>query len=119
MKYTAADLSDIRLLLLSLASGMDILDNRPETPEEEKKSIREAIEADFVGLDRFGVPYIVQNAALGAGSRNNGKRPISSPVREIMDKYAHRLTPEARQEWRDFAEAQRAEARTAETVPLF
>ena len=116
--YTAANLSDIRLLLLSLVSGMDILDNRPETPEEEKKSIREAIEADFAGLDRLGVPYIVQNAAIGAGSRNNGKRPISSLVREIMGKYAHRLTPEAREEWRRFAEEQKEAGKHSEVIPF-
>lgn len=118
MKYTAADLSDIRLLLMSLASGMDILDNQPTTPEEEQKTIREAIEADFVGLDRLGVPYIVQNAALGAGSRNSGKRPISSLVREIMGKYAHRLTPEAREEWRRFAEEQKETEKHSEVIPF-
>lgn len=117
MKYTTADLLDIRLLLLSLASGMDILDNRPGTPEEEK-TIREAIEADFVGLDRLGVPYIVQNAAIGAGSRNNGKRPISFLVREILDQYAHRLTPEAREEWRRFAEEQKEAEKHSEVIPL-
>ena len=101
--YTIADLRSIRLLLLSLASGMDILDNQPSTPEE-RQTIRETIEADFVGLDRLGVPYIVQNAAIGAGSRNGGKRPTSFLVRDIMDKYAHRLTPEARQEWRELRE---------------
>lgn len=118
MKYTTADLSDIRLLLLSLASGMDILDNRPRTPEEEKKYIQEAIEADFVGLDRLGVPYIVQNAALGAGSRNNGKSPISFLVREIMGEYAHRLTPEAREEWRRFAEEQKEAEKHSEVIPF-
>ena len=117
MKYTVADLPDIRLLLLSLVSGMDILDNRPETPEEEKKSIREAIEADFAGLDRLGVPHIVQNAAIGAGSRNNGKRPISFLAREILDQYAHRLTPEARREWYDFRQSQTTEG--SEEIPLF
>lgn len=117
--YTAADLSEIRLLLLSLASGMDILDNQPSTPESELQTIQEAIEADFAGLDRLGVPYIVQNAAIGAGNRNKGTRPASFLIHDILSKYAHRLTPEARQEWREFAEAQRAEARTAETVPLF
>lgn len=102
--YTAADLSSIRLLLLSLASGIDILANRPDTPEEERQTIRETIEADFAGLDRLGVPYIVQNATIGAGSRNKGARPASFLVCDILDKYAHRLTPEARQEWRKFRE---------------
>lgn len=106
--YTAADLSDIRLLLLSLASGMDILDNQPSTPEAERQTIQEAIEADFADLDRLGVPYIVQNAAVGAGSRNRGARPTSFLVRDIMDKYAHRLTPEARQEWRQYREERTA-----------
>lgn len=119
MKYTTADLSDIRLLLLSLASGMDILDNRPTTPEEEQKTIREAIEAGFAGLDRLGVPYTIQNAAIGAGSRNNGKQYVSRLVQNIMDQYANRLTPEARQEWREFAEAQKQAEQDTEIVPLF
>ena len=102
--YTTADLADIRLLLLSLASGMDILDNQPSTPEEERQTVREAIDADFAGLDRLGVPYIVQNAAIGAGSRNKGTRPASFLIHDILSKYAHRLTPEARQEWRKFRE---------------
>lgn len=106
--YTAADLSEIRLLLLSLASGIDILDNQPSTPEAERQTIRETIEADFAGLDRLGVPYIVQNSAIGAGSSNKGKRPTSFLVRDIMDKYAHRLTPEARQEWRQYREERTA-----------
>lgn len=119
MTYTTNDRHEIRALLLSLVSGMDILDNRPSTPEEERQTIQQTIEADFADLDRLGVPYIVQNAATGAGSRNNGTRPASFLVHDIMDKYAHRLTPEARQEWREFAEAQRAEAQNSETIPLF
>ena len=102
--YTAADLSDIRLLLLSLVSGMNVLDNQPSTPEAERQTIRQAIEADFAALDRLGVPYIVQNAAIGAGSRNKGTRPASFLIHDILSKYAHRLTPEARQEWRKFRE---------------
>ena len=105
--YTAADLSDIRLLLLSVVSGMDILDNRPSTPEAERETIGGTIKADFDGLDRLGVPYVVQNAAIGAGSRNKSALPASSLTRDIMDKYAHRLTPEARQEWREFMETRR------------
>lgn len=102
--YTAADLSSIRLLLLSLASGIDILNNQPDTPEEERQTIRETIEADFAGLDRLGVPYIVQNAAIGSGSRNKGTRPASFLIHDILSKYARRLTPEARQEWFEFRE---------------
>ena len=117
--YTTADLADIRLLLLSLASGMDILDNRPSTPEEERQTIRETIEADFKGLDRLGVPYTVQNAAVGAGSHNKGRQYISRLVQNIMDQYAHRLTPEARQEWWEFAEAQKQAEQDTEIVPLF
>ena len=119
MTYTTNDRHAIRALLLSLVSGMDILDNQPSTPEAERQTVKDSIEADFDGLDRLGVPYIVQNAAIGAGSQNKGARPASFLVHEILDKYAHRLTPEARQEWREFADAQRAEAQTAETVPLF
>lgn len=119
MTYTTADLADIRLLLLSLASGMDILDNQPATPEQERQTVREAIEADFAGLDRLGVPYTVQNAAIGAGSRNKGKQYISRLVQDIMEQYAHRLTPEARQEWREFAEAQKQAEQDTEIVPLF
>lgn len=116
--YTAADLSSIRLLLLSLASGMDILDNQPSTPEVERQTIRETIEADFAALDRLGVPYIVQNSAIGAGSRNKGMRPTSFLVRDIMDKYAHRLTPEARQDWRIFAQEQRDADKHSEIIPF-
>lgn len=115
--YTAADLSDIRLLLLSLVSGMDILDNQPSTPEEERQTIRETIEADFAGLDRLGVPYIVQNAATGAGSHNKGTRPASFLAHEILEQYAHRLTPEARREWYDFRQSQTPEE--SEEIPLF
>lgn len=116
--YTAANLSDIRLLLLSLVSGMDILDNQPSAPESERQTIRETIDADFAALDRLGVPYIVQNAATGAGSRNKSMSPASFLVRDIMVKYAHRLTPEARQEWRTFAQEQRGADKHSETIPF-
>lgn len=94
--------------------------NEEERREQEwqEEQARRAIEADFAALDRLGVPYIVQNAATGAGSRNKGTRPTFFLVRDIMDKYAHRLTPEARQEWRIFAQEQRDADKHSEIIPL-
>ena len=99
MTYTEADYHGIRTAILSVVSGVDLLDNDRALDSAEESSIRDHIEGSFDQLDRLGVPYVVQNAAISAGSRNNRRRPASFIVREIMDNYAHRLTPEARREW--------------------
>lgn len=110
MTYTTDDRHAIRLALLSVVSGVDLLDNHRNLDDAEQDSIRGHITGSLAALDRLGVPYIVQNAAIGAGSRNNERRPASAIVQDILDKYAHRLTPEARREWHDFRLARLQEA---------
>lgn len=65
--YTAADAPAIRLALLSIVSGVDLLDNRPSIDDAERASIR-----------------------------------------DILEQYAPRLTPEARREWHDYRAARTA-----------
>ena len=112
MTYTTDDRHAIRLALLSIVSGADLLDNTRHMDDRERDSIRDHIEGSFAALDRLGVPYIVQNAAIGAGSRNNQARPASCIVRDILDQYAHRLTPEARREWYNYRAARVTEEAT-------
>lgn len=105
MTYTTDDRHAVRLALLSIVSGVDLLDNRRNLGDDERASIRDHIKGSFEALDRLGVPYSVQNAAIGAGSCNNERRPASYIVRDILEQYADRLTPEGRREWYDFRAA--------------
>ena len=104
--YTTADAPAIRVALLSIVSGVDLLDNRPSIDDAERASIRDHIKGSFYALDRLGVPYSVQNAAIHKGGRNQGRRYASAIVRDILEQYAPRLTPEARREWYDYRTAQ-------------
>lgn len=98
----------IKNLILSIVSASDLLENAHLT-NEEKRYLRGAMERNFAEADRIGIPFIVQNAALAAGANNRGRRYCLDLTIEIMQKYAHRLTPEALAEWRDFLQARNAE----------
>lgn len=108
MTYTEADYHSIRTALLSVVSGVDLLDNDRALDSAEESSIRDHIEGSFYALDRLGVPYSVQNAAIYQGGRNQGRRYASAIVRDILEQYAPRLTPEARREWHDYRAARTA-----------
>lgn len=102
----------IRNLILSIISAADLLENAQLTAEE-KRYLRGAMECNFAEADRLGVPYKVQNAALAAGRQNRRRRYCLDLANEIVQTYAHRLTPEALAEWRDFLQARNAEERGA------
>ena len=91
----------IKNILLSIISAADLLENT-RLNAEETRAIRGIMECNFSDADRLGIPYKVQNAALAAGYSNRGRRYCSDLVREIMQQYADRLTPEARAEWKAF-----------------
>ena len=91
----------IKNLILSIISASDLLENG-RLDADERRTICGIMECNFTEADRIGIPFIVQNAALAAGAHNRGRRYCSNLVNEIMQKYAHRLTPEACAEWRDF-----------------
>lgn len=102
----------IKNLILSIVSASDLLENsRLDT--EERRAICDTMECNFTEADRIGISFIVQNAALAAGAHNHGERYCSDLANEIMQKYAHRLTPKACAEWRDFLQARNAEERGA------
>lgn len=102
----------IKNLILSIVSASDLLENG-RLDAEERRTICGIMECNFAEADRIGIPFIVQNAALAAGANNHGHRYCSNLAIEIMQKYAHRLTPEALAEWRDFLQARNAEERGA------
>ena len=102
----------IKNLILSIISASDLLENA-RLDDEERRTICDIMECNFTEADRIGIPFIVQNAALAAGASNRGRRYCSDLAYEIMQKYAHRLTPEACAEWRDFLQARNAEERGA------
>lgn len=91
----------IKNLILSIVSASDLLENA-RLNAEEKRYLRGAMECNFAEADRLGVPYKVQNAALAAGANNHGRRYCSDLANEIMQQYAHCLTPEALAERHDF-----------------
>ena len=91
----------IKNLILSIVSASDLLENG-RLDAEERHTICDTMECNFAKADRVGVPFIVQNAALAAGANNHGRRYCLDLANEIMQKYAHRLTPEALAEWHDF-----------------
>nr|DAQ80873.1 MAG TPA: hypothetical protein [Caudoviricetes sp.] len=91
----------IKNLILSIVSASDLLENgRLDT--DERRTICDIMECNFTEADRIGIPFIVQNTALAAGANNHGRRYCLDLTIEVMQKYAHRLTPEALAEWRDF-----------------
>lgn len=102
----------IKNLILSIISASDLLENG-RLDADERRTICGIMECNFTEADRIGVPFIVQNAALTAGTANHGRRYCSDLANEIMQKYAHRLTPEACAEWRGFLQARNAEERGA------
>lgn len=91
----------IKNLILSIVYASDLLENS-RLNAEERRTIRGIMECNFAEADRIGIPFIVQNAALAAGANNHGRRYCSDLANEIMQKHAHRLTPEALAEWRNF-----------------
>lgn len=91
----------IKNLILSIVSASDLLESG-RLDAEERRALRGIMECNFAEADRIGIPFIVQNAALAAGANNHGRRYCLDLANEIMQKYAHRLTPEALTEWRDF-----------------
>ena len=91
----------VKNLILSIISASDLLENS-RLDAEERRTICGIMECNFAEADRIGIPFIVQNAALAAGANNHGRRYCSDLANEIVQKYAHRLTPEALAEWRDF-----------------
>lgn len=91
----------VKNLILSIVSASDLLENS-RLDAEERRTICGIMECNFAEADRIGIPFIVQNAALAAGARNHGRRYCLDLVNEIMQKYAHRLTPEALAEWHGF-----------------
>ena len=102
----------IKNLILSIVSASDLLENS-RLNAEERRAICGIMECNFAEADRIGIPFIVQNAALAAGANNHGRRYCLDLANEIMQKYAHRLTPEALAEWHDFLQARNAEERGA------
>lgn len=102
----------IKNLILSIVSASDLLENS-RLNAEERRAICGIMKCNFAEADRVGIPFIVQNAAIAAGSNNRGRRYCLDLTNEIMQKYAHRLTPEALAEWRDFLQARNAEERGA------
>ena len=90
--------------LLCIVSGNDLIHNRASLSEDERRSIRSAMECTLADLDNMGVPFSVQNAALYAGEDNKQKRYCSSFVSEIMEKYADKLSDEARSSWKAVCE---------------
>lgn len=93
----------IKNLILSIISASDLLENA-RLNDEEHRALCGIMECNFSEADRLGIPYKVQNAALAAGYSNRGRRYCSSLASEIMQQYAHRLTPAARAEWKEFCE---------------
>ena len=91
----------IKNLILSIISASDLLENG-RLDADERRTICDIMKCNFAEADRIGIPFIVQNAALAAGAANHGRRYCSDLANEIMQKYVHRLTPEACAEWRDF-----------------
>lgn len=91
----------IKNLILSIVSASDLLENG-RLDAEERRTICGIMKCNFAEADRIGIPYIVQNSALAAGARNHGRQYCSDLANEIIQEYAHRLTPEALAEWRDF-----------------
>ena len=102
----------IKNLILSIVSASDLLENS-RLNAEEWRTICGIMECNFAEADRIGIPFIVQNAALAAGANNHGRRYCSDLANEIMQKYVHRLTPQALAEWHDFLQARNAEERGA------
>lgn len=102
----------IKNLILSIVSASDLLENG-RLDAEERRTICGIMECNFAKADRVGISFIVQNAALAAGANNHGRRYCSNLANEIMQKYAHRLTPEALAERRDFLRTRNAEERGA------
>lgn len=91
----------IKNLILSIISASDLLENG-RLDAEERRTICDTMECNFTEADYIGIPFIVQNTALAAGANNHGRRYCLDLANEIMQKYAHRLTPEALTEWRGF-----------------
>lgn len=91
----------LKNLILSIISASDLLENARLTTDE-RRALRDIMECNFNEADRLGIPYSVQNAALSAGAANHGRRYCSDLAREIMQRYADRLTDSARAEWRSF-----------------
>lgn len=91
----------IKNLILSIVSASDLLENS-RLDAEERHTICGIMECNFAEADRIGIPFIVQNAAIAAGVNNHGRRYCLDITIEIMQKYAHRLTPGALAEWHDF-----------------
>ena len=102
----------IKNLILSIVAASDLLESG-RIDAEERRTICSTMECNFAEADRVGIPFVVQNAALAAGANNHGRRYCSDLTNEIMQKYAHRLTPEALAEGRDFLQACNAEERGA------
>ena len=102
----------IKNLILSIVSASDLLENG-RLDAEERRAICGIMEYNFAEADRVGIPFIIQNAALAAGAHNHGRRYCLDLANEIIQQYAHRLTPEALAEWRDFLQARNAEERGA------
>jgi hypothetical protein len=93
----------IKMLLLSTISGADLLENFL-LEDYDRATIRDCMKCNFDEMDRIGVPYIVQNAALVAGHKNKGKRPCMALTTELMEEYADRLTELACNEWKTMME---------------
>ena len=91
----------IKNLILSIVSASDLLENS-RLNADERRTIRGIMECNFAEADRIGIPFIVQNAALAAGANNHGRRYCLDLANEIVQKYAHRLDPEALAEWCNF-----------------
>ena len=93
---------DLRNLLAAIVSASALLDHG-HISEDERRSLRSNIQANFEQADRLGVPYSVQNAAISAGRKLDlARESAQAKARQIIRENAARLTAEYRAEWREY-----------------
>jgi uridylate kinase len=90
-------------LFMSMISAADLLENGDLT-DAERHQIRDIQKCNFREADDMGISYTVQNAALSAGTHNKMQQYTSRLAEELMEKYADRLTAEARYAWKEYRE---------------
>jgi hypothetical protein len=93
----------LRNLFMSMISAADLLENG-RLSDAERDQIRDIQACNFREADEIGISYSVQNAALSAGMRNRMRRATSGLALDVMDKYADRLTRQARCAWKEYRE---------------
>jgi len=93
----------IRRLLTSIIAAADLLENGCLN-DSERRSIRDIQDCNLQDADKLGVPYSVQNAALAAGTAMKRRGYSAAEADALMEKYAEKLTPEFRSEWKKYRE---------------